>query len=185
VLAHCVKVFSALRRYSVQLLILFAACAASMVLQLVKVSGESMRPTFCSNKLALALSSWASPRGLQRNDIVIFKYPTGHMAFKRVVGIEGDVVRIQSGRTYISGKPVDEPFHCEASSDAFETWPLTSTRDNPIGVVVKEKTVFVLGDNRAYSDDSRTIGLVPVEQVVARVLFALPSVGHGCSCDSH
>lgn len=98
----------------------------------------------------------------QRDDIIVFTPPTGPDAeflVKRVVGISGDEIDIRGGQVYVNGEPRVEPFPATRTSGG--TYPLT------VGL----NELFVLGDNRGRSNDSRTWGLVQAEDVVGRVWF--------------
>ena len=81
----------------------------------------------------------------------------GKTIVKRVVGLPGDVVSAQNGRLFIDGSPIDEPW-------------LGDVQTNEFGPVeVPEGALFVLGDQRALSVDSRTFGTVPIGAVRGRV----------------
>lgn len=98
----------------------------------------------------------------QRDDIIVFTPPTGPDAeflVKRVIGISGDEIDIRGGQVYVNGEPRVEPFPATRTSGG--TYPLT------VGL----NELFVLGDNRGRSNDSRTWGLVQAENVVGRVWF--------------
>jgi signal peptidase I len=100
--------------------------------------------------------------GPQRDDVIVFKPPTGPDAdflVKRVIGIPGDEIDIRGGRVWVNGEPRDEMFPVTKSIGG--TYPLT----------VEEDKFFMLGDNRSRSNDSRTWGQLPAENVVGRVWF--------------
>lgn len=98
----------------------------------------------------------------QRDDVIVFTPPTGPDAeflVKRVIGIPGDEIDIRGGQVYVNGNPRDEPY------------PATRTTGGTYPLTVGLNELFVLGDNRSRSNDSRTWGLVPAENVVGRVWF--------------
>lgn len=132
-----------------------------------------------------------SPRTFVRGDVVVHRYPLDPetMYVKRIVAIEGDVVEVRLGHLAINGTPIerrqlDEP--CSATGAGGKctlweetldghTWRVAITDDVPYRdferVRVPVGTVFVLGDNRNNSSDSRVWGPVRVDQVEGKVTF--------------
>ncbi len=78
---------------------------------------------------------------------------------KRVIGVSGDTVEIREGVTYVNGEAIDEPYLHEPEVGTFEP------------TVVAEDSVFVMGDNRNNSFDSRFIGSIPYDRIRGRVVF--------------
>jgi signal peptidase I len=97
--------------------------------------------------------------GPQRFDVVILKLPSqgDELLIKRVVGLPGETVEIRDGQVYINGEPLVESF---INGD---TRPGRNEH-----VIVPPLHVFVLGDNRNHSNDSRSFGPVPIENIVGR-----------------
>ena len=95
-----------------------------------------------------------------RGDVVIAEQPGEAVSLiKRVVGLPGETVEVRDGHTFINGEPIDEPWI---------TWfggPGYPPTQIPPG------HVFILGDNRPQSRDSRHIGPVPLEQVTRQAMF--------------
>ncbi len=81
---------------------------------------------------------------------------------KRVIGKGGDTLAFRDGAVWRNGEPLDEPYIHE---------PMEFSMDGTY--TVPEGTVFVMGDNRNHSSDSRFIGPVPVDHVLGRVVFEL------------
>ena len=81
----------------------------------------------------------------ERFDIVIFKYPDDESVdyLKRIIGLPGETVEIISGKVYINGELLDEPYLSEEPTGDFGPYQ------------VPEDSYFMLGDNRAVSKDSR------------------------------
>jgi len=100
---------------------------------------------------------------IQRGDIIVFHPPeTAHATedfIKRVIGLPGDTIEIRDHTTYVNGEPLVEPYLNERP------------RENYGPVVVPENSLFVMGDNRNNSADSREWGFLPIENVSGRALF--------------
>ncbi len=104
--------------------------------------------------------------GPQRGDIVIFHPPSDDLTdyVKRVIAIPGDRVDLRQGKVYVNGERVDEPY----ISGKF-----TSSQNQQVRfpLDVPEGNYFVLGDNRPVSNDSRSWGFVPADDIVGRAWF--------------
>lgn len=146
-----------------QLAVLALIAFAVMALRPGQVSGYSMRPRIDSdefvviNALAYRLST------PQRGDIVAFRHersaPTVYL--KRVIGVPGDRISIERGAVSVNGAVLEEPYVRFHDGRSFA--PL----------VVPRNAYYVLGDNRASSDDSRVWGFVPAGDLIGRALFAV------------
>ena len=96
-------------------------------------------------------------RAPRRGDVVVFKAPRQERDFiKRIVGEPGEVVQISRGVVYVNGEPLDEPYVASPATSDFS--PITVPAD----------CVFVLGDNRNNSSDSRAWGAVPMDNIVGQ-----------------
>lgn len=107
-------------------------------------------------------------REINRGDLIVFQWEDiDSAAAKRVIGIPGDRIAIQAGQVYINEKPLDEPYvHRKKPKEEMP----------PIRVPAGH--VFVLGDHRSESDDSRLFGPVPQDQIQGRIVFILLPVHH-------
>jgi signal peptidase I len=94
----------------------------------------------------------------------LFGLPTGSRQdfIKRIVAVGGDEIEGHDGRVYVNGRPVQEPYVVGSGT----TSPFPSTR-------VPEGQIFVMGDNRSNSDDSRNFGAVPLDSVVGRAFVLM------------
>ena len=80
---------------------------------------------------------------------------------KRVIGLPGEHVKIENNKVYINGKELDEPYLNEGV--------VTTARGTYVDIVVPEGTLFLMGDNRSNSTDSRAFGCVPIERIESKV----------------
>ena len=158
----------------------FVFAIRATVLEPVRVDGESMLDTLQNNdylfveKVTYALSS------PQVGDIVICYYPdeyyeVSNKAYrtrvKRVVAVAGDTVETKDGVLYVNGEPVNEPY---LSASRSKTERITTP------VTVGEGEVYVLGDNRVNSNDSRNsmVGPIPLERIIGKAHFVLLPFSH-------
>lgn len=115
------------------------------------VEGTSMESTLNSGDVLIM----DGRVGLQHNDIVAVKLPNSdEYVCKRIIGMSGDRIDIVSGVTYVNGEILDEPY--VSSFDKY----------TDISCTVPDDYIFVLGDNRLVSADSRTFGCLPKDGVV-------------------
>lgn len=156
------------------------------VVQSYRVDGESMMPSLRSDELLLVNKAvyWkvdedAPLAGLarggsdgtgerylfhppERGEVIVFEAPEdlGRDYIKRVIGVPGDLVEIRDQAVFVNGKRLNEPYIGQTPTDAFISskteWPVPPGR------------LFVLGDNRSGSSDSRTWGLVEMRKVVGK-----------------
>lgn len=143
------------------LAVAFALFIRFNVGQLFLVSGHSMEPTFQTRDFAIASLLSYRDEGPKIGDIVVVKAEAlgDKKLIKRVVGLPGDKIQVIEGDLYRNGKEVKESYIQE---EAKET---TDVFDVPKG------HVFVMGDNRNFSTDSRVIGAIPREDVVGKVVM--------------
>ena len=100
---------------------------------------------------------------IQRGDIVVFRYPRdpSKSFIKRVIGVEGDHIRIEDGQVFLNGNLLDEDYVPRAYEDE---------RSYP-EVVVPSNSYFVLGDHRTMSNDSRDFGPVQASFIYGKAVF--------------
>jgi signal peptidase I len=137
---------------------------------------SSMAPTIPSGSDVSATTlSDTGKRQLRRGDIVVLqpsdlwkaRGAKGTFAVARVVGLPGDILTFTQGRVLIDGDLLDEPY-THGVPTAGPNADIDADGDGTIVVPVGE--LFLLGDNRRGSLDSRALGPLPIERVVARVL---------------
>jgi signal peptidase I len=110
--------------------------------------------------------------GPHRGDVIVFNPPvtSDKPYIKRVVGLPGDTIEIKDGGVWVNGVQLDEPY---LHGDTTDCQPRAC---DP--VVVPEGSVFVLGDNRAHSSDSRYFGPVKISDIVGKAWITYWPIGH-------
>ena len=168
------------------LAILFAV--RHFIVSPIQVSGDSMLPTL-ENKERIMQLRFGEP---ERFEIVTFPAPDqkGKSYIKRVIGLPGDEISFKDDQLYVNGEMVEEKYLTEVKKNYDKENPYTSYK-KPIDAqtyelmtefslsditgigtsIVPEGKVFVLGDNRPISKDSRFIGLIDIKDISGRVKF--------------
>jgi len=146
----------------IAVVVLTALAIRSFIAEPIRVDGDSMIPTLVHNEdmFVEKVSYWVQEP--ERGDIVICFYPGyTESCVKRVIGLPGETVQVLNGVVLINGVEIDESAYWNGEI-------LGNT--NP--VTVGEKELFVMGDNRNGSKDSRnsSVGCIPYAKVVGRVI---------------
>ncbi|MFN3648865.1 MAG: signal peptidase I [Armatimonadota bacterium] len=129
----------------------------TFLVQGYQVFGSCMEPNLATGQRLLG-SKVALLGGVQRGDVVVFRPPhKPETAFiKRVVALPGETLEIRDSKVYVNGKQLDEPYlHRE--------W-----HDDRPAEKIKPGMVFVMGDNRDNSNDSRAWGELPIDNIQAK-----------------
>jgi len=174
-----VKPKSTFREYAeaIGMALLLALFIRTFIVQAFKIPSGSMIPTLqigdhiLVNKLSYGiripfwehyLAEFGHPH---RGDVVVFIFPEDRTKdfIKRVIAVGGDTVEIRGKKIYINGKQVDDP-HAHFEGDDPQTAGLAS-RDDFGPKTVPENHIFVMGDNRDRSYDSRFWGFVSLDDV--------------------
>ncbi len=144
------------------------ALALAFFMRTPEVSGLSMAPHIDSGEVVLINTMAYRIGHPARGDIVAFHHdgPTPEIFIKRIVGLPGDRVAIQNGTVVVNGAALVEPYVVFPDRRSFA--PLT----------VPAGSFYVLGDNRADSDDSRFWGFVPQTQVIGKAVAGIWPIGH-------
>jgi signal peptidase I len=124
-----------------------------------RIQSQSMEPTLRPGDQALVWKLGA--RSPARGDLVAFHAPrTGEILLKRVVAVGGDTVGLEDGVLVVDGRRIREPYADPKAIDSVYFGP----------VRVRPGTIFVMGDNRANSEDSRDFGAVPTGRIIGRAV---------------
>lgn len=160
---------------AIAIAVVVALLIRNFVFTLVKVQGESMEPTLKSEDRLYVNRFLYDP---QKEDVVIFvpESDPDRPYVKRVIATEGDTVYIDfnTGDVYVNDEIIDEPYIKEKTSrtGSYIMSLVTKgeySRERPI--VVEKDKIFVMGDNRNNSRDSREIGQVPKDEVLGGAVF--------------
>lgn len=132
----------------------------NLVTARVRVESISMQPNLNEGEFVVVnrlAYRWDEP---QRGDIIVFRFPGNQQKryIKRVIGIEGDFISIQDGQVSINGLSLDEPYIAAAPTYEGE-W------------VVGSGSVFVLGDNRNNSNDSKNWGTLGEDAIIGKAIL--------------
>lgn len=167
---------SMLREYAeaIVIAVLLALFIRTFVVQAFKIPSGSMEPTLLVgdhilvNKFIYGIKIPFTDKTLihistpKRGDIIVFAYPRNPSVdfIKRVIGLPGDRIRIVNKHVYVNGKLLHEPYVVHRDKRILPA--SLSPRDNMPTVVVPPHELFVMGDNRDESYDSRFWGFVPM-----------------------
>jgi signal peptidase I len=141
--------------------ILIAVLMHLFLAQSSVVYGESMQPNFYTDQRLIVEKFSYRLHPPLRGDVVIVRDPDGGLLplIKRVVGLPGERVTVADGQVYIDGTALDEPYLDEPTNGPSRSW------------IVPPFHVFVMGDNRNNSRDSRFFGPVSTDSILGHAVF--------------
>lgn len=128
------------------------------------VSGSSMYPTLHNGDTVVYSRL---DRHFETGDVVLIKRPDDEVFVKRVIAVAGDTVVIEDGKLFVNGKEIETK---QAIGETIRTG-----EDVTYPYIVPENSVFVIGDNRENSEDSRSFGAVDVSDISGRLVMY---IGH-------
>jgi signal peptidase I len=137
----------------------------------LRALGTAMAPAIGEGNHLLVDSRYYRHKSPQRGDIIVFNAPrrSNLLLFKRVIAVGGDTLKTEGDKVYLNGVVLSEPYaRFEGPGDSLLSVPPDTI---PAG------KLFVMGDNRHLSFDSRSFGLVDLSAVRGKVICALPFLG--------
>lgn len=128
-----------------------------------QVNGESMYPNYHNSEYILTNLIILKFSSIERGDVVVFESPVDRDKdfIKRVIGVPGDEVMVRVGYVLVNKIRLDESTYLAPEVNTYAGKFLEEGKP----IVVPENNYFVLGDNRAFSSDSREWGFVPREKI--------------------
>ncbi len=150
--------------------VLIALLINLFLAQATRVYGQSMEPNLHSDQRLVVeklsynryLRYWLGLNGPERGDVVVIRLheQSDELLIKRVIGMPGDEVTIHDGQVFVNGQSLVEPYLAGATTGFYGS------------TIIPPLHIFVLGDNRGFSNDSRSFGTIPLEDVVGRAWFS-------------
>ncbi len=134
------------------------------------VQGASMDPTFHTNDYVIVDELSYRLHAPQRGDVIVFMPPpnVSHEYFiKRVIGLPGETIEVREGKIFIQDTNDKAPWQLQ------ESYLHSLQTPGDMKATLREGEIFVMGDNRAASYDSRSWGPLPVQDVVGRAWIRL------------
>ncbi|MCM3078860.1 signal peptidase I [Brevibacillus invocatus] len=140
------------------------------------VQGASMETTLHNNEKLVVNKAIYLIQDPKPGEIIVFHADETRDYIKRVIAVAGDRVEVKDDQLLVNGKIVEEPYLERKEERAKEQGELRFTHDFP-PVEVPEGHLFVMGDNRLNSEDSRVIGPIATSTVVGRAEFTFWPIG--------
>lgn len=133
-----------------------------------QVKGASMEPTFESGDYILTSKISYRMETPKTGDVIVFKSPKNPDVdfIKRIIALPGEQIKIADGTVYVNEQAIKESY-IAAQTTLFEGGFIK----NGVEETVPEGYLFVMGDNRPRSSDSREFGFIPIRQVIGKVFF--------------
>jgi signal peptidase I len=165
-----VSIGKQIRDYAIAIIsaMVIAMILRNYVITRADVDGSSMEATL-SNKDVIFVEKLSLLTGnIKRGEIVIFnsKNTTGDTYVKRVMGVEGDEIQLKDGKVFLNGEELKEGY-ISADNNTYPGAFLTKDKVYK----VEKGYVFVLGDNREHSKDSRDIGPVNIKDIKGQTIL--------------
>lgn len=148
---------------SIAVALILAFFIRYFIVELYLVEGPSMRPTLINGERLVVNKFIYRFKQPQRGEIIVFRYPRDPSRdfIKRVIAVAGDTIELKDGRVFVNGELQNEEYILEKTRGSY---PLAT---------VPEGHIFVMGDNRNNSEDSRfrDVGFVSLELVKGKAMM--------------
>lgn len=163
-----------------------ALVVKTFLFQAFYIPSASMEPTLEKGDRVLVNKLSYDLHDVNRGDVVVFELPADEVGadgikdlIKRVIGLPGDVIETREGEVYINDRRLEEPYLAKGTKTGD---PAQGNNPEIARQTVPKGTVFVMGDNRANSHDSRYSdrGPIPIDTIVGRafvLVWPLPDIG--------
>jgi signal peptidase I len=145
------------------LIIMLVVSIKVFIIDVVSVQGCSMYPTLNEQHDKVILEKYKQfKKDYSRGDIVVIKEKSviNKTIIKRIIGLPDETIEVKNGHVYINEELLNE----EYLDDTIKTYP-------DMRVVIPEDSIFVLGDNRENSRDSREIGAIEIDKVLGKAIY--------------
>lgn len=138
------------------------------VVQPNQVKGVSMEPTFQSGDYILTSKITYKFKPMERGDVVVFNSPKNPNIeyIKRIIGLPGDKIMVKNGEVYVNDQILPETY-ISAKTNLWDSGFLKEGEP----IIVPDDYLFVMGDNRPRSSDSREFGPIPISSLVGVVIY--------------
>jgi len=144
--------------------LIFVLILTNFVVKPIKVNGDSMFPTLKDQSLGFSNILTYELFGVNRYDIVIvYVESMDEYLVKRVIGLPNETIEVKDDQVYINGELINQDF---LNDDYVSQFPIFTSGFE--SVTIGEDEVFLMGDNRPYSSDSRVFGTFKLEDIIAK-----------------
>lgn len=130
----------------------------SYVFKPFRIEGKSMEPYFSEGDFVLVTRIFWE---INKNEVVVVRHKKKDFAVKRVIALEGDKIEFRNGEIFVNGENRGKIASGDFNVMLFEN----------SSFIIEKNTVFLLGDNREISFDSRLWGSIPLKNIYGKVLF--------------
>lgn len=144
--------------------LIFVLVLTNFVVKPIKVNGDSMFPTLKDQSLGFSNILTYTLFGVNRNDIVIvYVESLNEYLVKRVIALPNETIEIKDDKVYVNGEEIKQDFLDQDYVSQFSTFT-----NGFNSVTLGDDEVFLMGDNRPYSSDSRVFGAFKLKDIIAK-----------------